>query len=189
MNRWGFALAFTGFVLMSGVPAMAETVTQLNITGGTLDFNLGALGNVSGSFNQTGTLVMGSFQSAPPVLPSFLVDGHAFSLYTDSAAGLLSAPSAQTSGTTLTADLSSLFALITGPRLNGALNIGGLASGTYDPLTGAFSLSWTHVYDLSTADLSLNGTADVAPVPLPAAVGFFTTGLLGVMRVARRRAA
>jgi len=179
-------LALVGMLLIGSMPARADTVTQLNITGGTLNFNLGALGTVSGSFSQNATLTMGSFQSAPPVLPSFVVDNHAFTLYTDSGGGLLSAPSAQTSGTTITADLGSLFALITGPQVSGALNIGGQASGTYDPFTGAFSLSWTHVFDLSSADFSLDGTADVAPVPLPAAAGLFAVGLLGPLGLARR---
>lgn len=183
------SLILVGVVLASGVPAMAGTVTQLNITGGSINWNFGALGSISGSFLQSGTLVMGTFQPPPDILPPVTVDGHTFSFSTQSAGGLFSAPTGQTSGTTITADLSSLFTMISGPLLNGNLNIGGQASGTYDPLSGHFSLSWTRVFDLSSADFGLEGDADVAPVPLPAAVGLFATGLLGLWGAARRRVA
>jgi hypothetical protein len=175
-------------IVFSSAPVMAATVTQLNITGGSINLNLGLLGSVSGNFTQNGTLVMGSFQPPPDIFPPVTVDGHTFSIFSQSS-GLFPAPSGETSGTAINADLTSLFAGISGPLFSGSLNIGGLAFGSYDPLTGAFSLSWTHVYDIASAGFSLEGTADVAPVPLPAAIGLFATGLLGVIRVARRRMA
>jgi hypothetical protein len=117
------------------------------------------------------------------------VDGHTFEVSTQYQGGLFAAPSAQISGTAITADLSSLFAAITGP-ISGSLNIGGMATGTYDPLTGHFSLSWTRVLDVASGDFGLEGTAEVTPVPLPAAAGLFAAGLASLAGwSARRRAA
>jgi hypothetical protein len=129
---------------------------------------------------------MGTFQSSPGILPPVVVDGHQLEFSTRPQGGL--APSAQTSGTTITADLSSLFATITGP-ISGDLNIGGAATGTYDPLTGQFSLSWTRVLDVASSNFSLEGTADVTPVPLPAAAGMFATGLASLAGLSARRRA
>jgi hypothetical protein len=159
----------------------ADTVSQLDITGGSISLNLGPIGSVTGDFNQNGTLVMGQFQPPPNIFPPITIDGHTFSIFTDSSNGLFTPPSAQVSGTTITADLSSLFAGITGPNINGMLNIGGLATGTYDPNTGQFTLSWKHVYvDLSSFDMNLQGTTELAPVPLPATLGLFVTGLFAL---------
>jgi hypothetical protein len=161
-----------------GTSVRADTVTQLDITGGSLSLDLGPIGSINGNFVQNGTIVMGQFQPPPNIFPPMMIDGHTFSILTDSSNGLFNAPSAQVSGTTITADLSSLFAGITGPKINGMLNIGGMATGTYDPGTGQFSLSWQHVYfDLSSFDMNLQGTTEVAPVPLPAALGLMGTGL------------
>ncbi len=167
--------------------AHAAMVTQLNITGGSINLDFGALGTISGSFQQTGTLVMGTFQPPPDILPPVAVDGHTVAFSTQSQGGLFAAPSAQTSGSTISADLSSLFVAITGP-LSGSLNIGGAAAtGTYDPLTGQFSLSWTRVLDVASANFGLEGTADVTPVPLPAAAGLFATGLASLAGWSARR--
>jgi hypothetical protein len=172
---------------MSGA-AHAAMVTQLNITGGSINLDFGALGTISGSFEQAGTLVMGTFQPPPDnFLGPVVVDGHTFEYSTQSQGGLFAAPSAQITGTTITADLSSLFVTITGP-LSGSLNIGGAAAtGTYDPLTGQFSLSWTRLLDVASANFGLEGTADVAPVPLPAAAGLFAVGLASLAGWGARR--
>lgn len=180
---WGLALIG---VIFGSVPAMAAAVSQLNITGGSVAFS--QPGAPSGAFVQNGVLVMGAFQPPPEIFPPVTIDSHTLSFFTDSLSGVLPPPSGQTSGASMTADLSSLFANITGPLFNGSLNIGGLATGTYDPLSGAFQISWTHTYDvLTSASFSLGGTADLAPVPLPAAIGLFLTGLMGVAGLARPR--
>lgn len=180
-------LVLVGTVFMSGAQAMAATVTQLNITGGSVNMNFGSMGSISGSFQQSGTMQMGQYQSN--FLQNVPIDGHQFA-FTTSAGGLgnLAAPTAQTNGSAITADLSSLFATFTGP-LSGELNIGGLATGTYDPLTGHFTLSWTRVINVDSMSFDLVGGADVAPVPVPAAAGLFATGLLGLLGAARRRTA
>jgi hypothetical protein len=182
------SLMVAAAVLGSGVGAQAATVTQLNITGGSVNLDFGALGTISGSFQQTGTLMMGTFQPPPDYfLGPVVVDGHTVQYSTQSQGGLFAAPSAQTSGTMITADLSSLFVTITGP-LSGSLNIGGAAAtGTYDPVTGQFSLSWTRVLDVASANFGLEGTADVTPVPLPAAAGLFAAGLASLAGWGARR--
>lgn len=186
MRSLGWGVLLVGVMLVSGAPAMAATVTQLNITGGSVNMNFGSAGTISGSFQQTGTMVMGQFQEAFLQTP---IDGHQFSFTTsDGPLNALSAPSAQTNGATITADLSSLWATFTGP-IGGELNIGGLATGTYDAQTGQFSLSWTRVINVDSMSFDLVGGADVAPVPVPAAVGLFATGLLSLLGMARRRIA
>jgi hypothetical protein len=60
------------------------------------------------------------------------------------------------------------------------------ASGTWDPLTGSYSLSWTSVTTLfDTTVWTLEGVA--TPVPVPAAVWLFGSGLLGLVGIARRK--
>jgi hypothetical protein len=180
-------VVFVSLLLYFNNPVRAATVSQLNITGGSIQLDLGSLGNVSGSFDQNGTLIMGQYQPPPNIFPPFTVDGHTFSIFTSPAPGSLPAPYGETSGIGVTVNLASLYAGIAGPEFNGTLNIGGWATGSYDPNTGAFSISWTHVYDaLAYANFSLDGTANVAPVPLPAAIWLFATGFLGIMGLTRR---
>jgi hypothetical protein len=90
-----------------GTSVRADTVTQLDITGGSLSLDLGPIGSINGNFVQNGTIVMGQFQPPPNIFPPMMIDGHTFSILTDSSNGLFNAPSAQVSGTTITADLSS----------------------------------------------------------------------------------
>lgn len=66
------------------------------------------------------------------------------------------------------------------------------AAGTWDPVTGAFTLSWQSLTDSGPkagfiARIELSGTA--SPVPLPAAVWLFGSGLLGLIGIARKKAA
>jgi hypothetical protein len=157
--------------------AQADIVQQLNITGGAVDLDLGVLGSVGGSFATDGTLVMGIFQPPPSIFPSVTIGGHTLTFVTDDGGGLLSPPAAQVTDTTITADLSSLFLMLTGPLINGNLNVGGVANGTYDPETGEFHLSWTTVLQVTSAEMSLDGTVDVSPVPLPPAAALFALGL------------
>jgi len=66
------------------------------------------------------------------------------------------------------------------------------ASGVWDPVTGVYTLSWQSLTGIGPkADLvssfSLTGVA--SPVPVPAAVWLFGSGLLGLTGVAYRRKA
>jgi hypothetical protein len=175
-------------------PAHAVEVSFLNITGGSVSLQLDSLPAISGSYTNSFTLLMGEYQ-APALLPAVTVAGHTFSLFTNSGPGPtpIPAPTAMITGTTISVNLSSLFAGISGPILNGMLGIGGPASGTFNPETGAFHISWIRLYNpgplpfLSQADFSLDGLVPPAAVPIPGAVFLMATGLAGFVALARRR--
>lgn len=96
---------------------------------------------------------------------------------------------------TISLDLSSLFGnwadgdytAGTG-RNDGTTSL--IATGTWDPVTRAYTLSWDSIISGPTCapcigHLVLQGTA--SPVPLPAAVWLFGSGLLGLLAASRRR--
>ena len=190
------------------VPSQAAIVTQLNIAGGSIGLNFGGLGSATGNFTQNGQLVMGQYQPLPNLLDPITVSHLTFSLFTGSGGALnLSAPTAQTSGAAMTADLRSLFAEVTSAGWSGllrspatpltaTLNVGGIAVGSFDQSTSAFDVSWTHSFTgipyLTSGTFSLHGTAQlgtVQPVPVPAAVILFGSGLFGIVGIVIRRAA
>jgi DNA-binding response OmpR family regulator len=188
-------------------PSQAAIVTQLNIAGGSIGLNFGGLGSATGNFMQNGQLVMGQYQPAPNLFEPITISHLTLSLFTGSGGALnLSAPTAQTSGAALTADLQSLFAgvtstgwagLLTSPStpLTTSLNIGGVATGSFNEITNAFDISWTHQFtgvpSLTSGTFSLHGTAQFGtaqPVPVPAALVLFGSGLFGIVGVVIRRA-
>jgi hypothetical protein len=179
-------------VVSGGRSAEAAVVTQLNITAGSVMLSLGPFGPVGDSFTQNGTLIMGQYQPPPNIFPPILLHDHTFQLVTDPSLGA-PPPTGTTAGTTISVNLMSLMAQLSGPDINGALDIGGLATGSFDPGTGLFHLEWSHEYPippvpfLVSGDFSLDGTANVAPVPLPGAVTLFATGLAGIAGLARSR--
>jgi hypothetical protein len=187
---------------LGAASAQAATVTQLNITGGSIDLTL-QIGtappvHVGGVFTQPGLLVMGQYQPPPSIFNPITVGGHTFSIFSHPGADLdnpLPVPTGETVGNTINVNLHGLFANISGPFLNGALNIGtqapNLATGSYNPTTGEFAISWLHLYSpavqfMTTAEFTLEGTAQTAPVPVPAAALLFATGLAGLGGLARR---
>jgi len=173
-------------------PAQASLVTQLDFIDGSIGLMNGSTTVLSASFTQNGAIVMGQYQPLPNIIPPISLGPYTFSLFTG---GPDPFPSSSTSGGTISADLTSLSAGVTGPLLPPspglALNIGGHATGTFNPSTNAFTnLSWTHVLSGSglpagwgglSLIVNLNGTAQLAAIPLPGAVLLFVTGLSGVV--------
>lgn len=183
MKRLAFVI---GLFWVLGGQAYAATITQLNLTGGSLLLDLGAQGSVSGSFTQNGTLLMGQYQVPPTMLPPFIVGGHTFRYFTNNFNGA-PPPSGEITGTTINVNLSSMFTLIEG-TIHGALDIGGLGSGTFNPETGAFTISWVRLYPTPPAlmnfgQFDLEGTG--TPIPLPASVWLFATGIGAIVTALR----
>ena len=126
---------------------------------------------------------MGQYQPLPNIIapmsiPVPLLGSYTFSLFTS---GPNPFPSGSTSGSTITADLNALFAKLTGPLIpSGGLNtnIGGTAVGTFNSFTNAFTgVTWSHglsgvpgLPSNLSVQFTLNGTAQLAAVPLPGAV-------------------
>jgi hypothetical protein len=121
--------------------AEAMPVTQLDLTGGSVRSG-GRFDRVLDRLlDQDGVLKMGEFQPIGEIVPS-ITNGHTtFSLFTSGFSGA-PAPSATIDGSSITADLSSLFFAVSRGDSIRLWNIGSLATGTFDPETSQFNLSW-----------------------------------------------
>lgn len=166
-------------------PARAMMVTQLELTGGAVNVE-GRQGRLLDRLiGQDGTLVMGEYQPMGDIVPSIARGHRMFSLFTSGLNGE-AAPSATISGSSITVDLSSLF--VGSSRGNGyhISNIGGLATGLFNPETREFSLSWQHVFNRRwherSATFFLKGIADVGPQPvaIPTSLVLYATGFFGL---------
>jgi hypothetical protein len=144
MNRFTYFLVLASTMLLPvclAPSADAMPVTQLDFTegsvrhGGRFDWILDRL------LGQDGVLKMGEYQPIGDIVPSITKGHSTFSLFTSGLNGA-PAPSASVDGSSITADLSSLFFAVSLGDSIKLWNIGSLATGTFDPETSQFSLSW-----------------------------------------------
>ncbi len=194
------ALLVASVFCLLPTPSQAAVVTQLDITGGSISLNFGTLGNITGNFTNDGQLLMNQFQPPPNIFDPITISHLTFSIFSSSGGALnLPTPTAQTSGSTMTANLQSLFAGVTSTGWSwvntnaqmASLNVGGIAGGTFNDLTHAFDISWTHPFTgipfLTSGNFSLQGTAQLTAVPLPAAAFLFGSGLIALAGAMRRK--
>ncbi|MBI3188891.1 MAG: VPLPA-CTERM sorting domain-containing protein [Gammaproteobacteria bacterium] len=201
------ALAAALFVITGA--ANAAVVTSMTITGGAFNMgttNLGVAGCQIGGFGShqcitSGStidtddgLFEGSASSSLVGLSFFGSPVNAFTAATATGAqpSITGNPlSGDATGSVLTMDVGSWYANWSGTNfLQGPT--GGMATGTYDSTTGAFTLSWSSLivggpFNGQIGNWNLVGT--VTAVPVPAAAWLFGSGLLGLAGVARRRMA
>lgn len=203
---------FMGFMPLYGHTAIVS-IGEMAITGGTFGFDQTG-GEVILPFQTIGTntnLVdgyIGTGGADPDGILGMQYSGSLLSIYTaatnlgdvNSVAGSLNGGPVA-SGTldtmtgTITMDLSSWFANWSGNDISmGTGKDDGItsafATGTWDSITGEYSLSWqsldTGPY-LITSLWTLEGTA--SPVPLPSALWLFGSGLIGLVGFSRRKKA
>ena len=200
MKRLHLILLNLVLVLALGLMGLADRAEALSVT--SLDFTSGAA-NFDGRFGrildqlfaEDGTITMGSYQSMSGIIDPITRGHKTFSLFTSGMNGA-PPPSATINGMSISVDLSSLFFGWTRGDQVRAWNIGGMATGLFNPQTNEFSLSWDHIFNNANgkwhdgkwkhesmknheATFFLQGTAVVAqaPVALSASLIFYLTGL------------
>lgn len=171
-----FALSVTPFMPV----ANAMSITQLELTGGGSSNDGRFHRMLDRLLDRDGTLVMGQYQPTPEIVPPYARRHRNVSLFTSGVSGA-PPPSATISGASITVDLSSLYFGITrGDHLR-AWNIGGIATGSFDPETLEFRISWEHlIKDRSLrrpAMFKLQGQVVPSEVPIPAGAVLFASGL------------
>ena len=188
MKRLALMMAMGLFSMGMSVaaPVHAMTVTQLELTGGAVNYDGKYHETLDNLLGQNGTLKMGQFQGMGDLLPSITAECKtSFSLFTSGFTGGL-APSATISGSSIKVDLSSLFFGASRGDYHQTWNIGGMVSGLYNPETREFALSWNRLFDGGQGEQSarffLTGLVnfDTQPVAIPAAMVLYATGALGI---------
>lgn len=133
--------------------AHAALVTQLDFTGGAVNGNFKQERAIERTFNQESSLTLGQYQSWGDIGDS---KHGQYSLLTSNVLGA-PAPSATIHGSSISVDLSSLFlAQKHGSELR-LWNIGGQATGLYNPDTTEFSISWKNLLKDSSLESHRSG--------------------------------
>lgn len=143
-KRWGSlscGLIVVGVLAGWAVPGHAMTVTTLDITEGSVNYKGRFQHVLNRLLDQGGVVKMGEYQPIGEIVPSITKGRATFSIFT---AGFNGAPppSATVDGSSIAADLSSLFFAVSRGDSIRLWNIGGQAAGTFDPETSQFTLSW-----------------------------------------------
>lgn len=181
---WATMGVFSLGITLAG-SADAAMVTQLELTGGAVNYDGKYSEIMDRLLGQEGTLRLGQYQAIGDNLPSMGKSCETYSLFTSGFTGA-AAPSATISGSTISLDLSSLFFGAGRGDSHKTWNIGELATGQYDSETRAFTVSWNHMFENGKHDglatFFLKGVAEVGqqPVAIPAAVVLYATGLFGL---------
>jgi hypothetical protein len=180
--------------------ADAALVTQLDFTSGAANWT-GQHGKILDKlFALDGQILTGQYQAMGDIVDSISKGHKTYSLFTSGFTGA-PAPSGTITGNTITMDLSSLFfGWQKGDQIR-VWNIGGQATGLFNPDTSQFLLSWDHLFNKGknsngslqsngmpewghgrVATFFLQGTAivDAAPIPVPASLFLYGTGLFGL---------
>jgi hypothetical protein len=202
MKLWRIALMMTLWVAsvisLGGTvdSTHAALITQLELSGGAANWTGPQARMLDRLFGQDGVILMGQYQGFGQIGDTITQGQKTYSLFTSGLNGAPT-PSGSINGNTITVDLSSLFfGWQRGDQIH-AWNIGGSATGLYNPETSEFSLSWDHVLNNarhhqqgkqahltgSEATFFLKGTAileSAAPVAIPAALYLFGTGVFGL---------
>lgn len=179
------AMGMLSIGLSLAEPVQATMVSELELTGGAVNYDGKYSKMMDRLFGEEGTLKLGQYQAIGDTLPSIGKSCETYSLFTSGFTGA-EAPSVKISGSSISLDLSSLFFGVSRGDSHKTWNIGEEATGQYDPQTGAFTVSWTHMFEHGKHDglatFFLKGVADVGaqPVAIPAAMVMYATGLFGI---------
>jgi hypothetical protein len=169
-------------------------VAQLELTGGSADYDGRFSRKLDRLLDGPGQIVMDDYQAIGDIVSSIAKGHRTFSLFTSGFNGA-PAPSAVIDGSSITVDLSSLFFGVSRGDHFKVWNIGGMATGTFNPDTLEFCLTWEHLFgDRHKGDpamFSFQGrvitAGNPAPVPLVSPAVFFATGLAMLMGLWRQR--